>query len=155
MFQSIYRTASLTTTLTPRPQVLQRLPPSEVLKVGSVSLDWRKLATHKRLWSALKRSFPAGFDGVWWRYFYTFIDVAGNGDEATCYRVRDRSSGDIVMAKCVPVSDENGVSRWLLREAALLWNIDQPYVARLQGAVIDKDVACLFFDDAGGTNLHR
>lgn len=136
-------------------QVLRWLPPEELLNVGLVSMDWRKLATHKPLWTMLKRANPAGFDGVWWRYFYTFVDGAGKGDEATCYRVRDRSSGDIVMAKCVPVNDENGVSRWLLREAALLWNIDQPYVARLQGAVIDKDVACLFFDDAGSTNLHK
>jgi hypothetical protein len=87
--------------------------------------------------------------------FYTFIDGAGKGDEATCYRVRDRVTGDIVMAKCVPVNKENGVSRWLLREAALLWNIDQPCIARLQGATVHDDVACLFFEDAGSTNLHR
>eukprot|EP00657_Telonema_sp_P-1_P000061 TRINITY_DN10087_c0_g1_i1.p1 TRINITY_DN10087_c0_g1~~TRINITY_DN10087_c0_g1_i1.p1 ORF type:complete len:118 (-),score=43.72 TRINITY_DN10087_c0_g1_i1:123-476(-) len=75
--------------------------------------------------------------------------------QAKCYRVRDRATGNIIMAKCVPVSKENGVSRWLLREAAILWNITHPCIVKLQGALVDNDLACLFFQDCGKTNLHR
>ena len=136
-------------------QVLRWLKPEQILQSALVSTDWRKLACHRPLWAAIRRTSPPGYDATWWRVYYTFVDSAGKGDEATCYRVRDRASGDIVLAKCVPVNKENGVSRWLLREAALLWNIDQPCIARLLGAVVDRDVVCLFFEDAGSTNLHR
>ena len=139
-------------------EVLQWLQPELALSTALVSALWRRLSSHRSLWACLRRKCPPGeLTGVRWRVFYTptsNVD-AGHGDEACCYRVRDRATGEIVLAKCVPVSQENGVSRWLLREAAILWNMNHPCIVKLTGAAVDKDGATLFFQDCGSTNLHR
>eukprot|EP00658_Telonema_sp_P-2_P062953 TRINITY_DN5162_c0_g1_i1.p1 TRINITY_DN5162_c0_g1~~TRINITY_DN5162_c0_g1_i1.p1 ORF type:complete len:745 (-),score=94.79 TRINITY_DN5162_c0_g1_i1:472-2706(-) len=139
-------------------EVLQWLTPTVALQTGLVSTLWRKISSHRSLWASLKRRNPPGEkNGVYWRVYYVpTSDVdAGSGDEAKCYRVKERATGKIVLAKCVPVALDTGVSRWLLREAAILWNIGHSCIVKPLGSVVNNDEACLFFQDCGSTNLHR
>jgi len=141
-------------------EVFHWLDPREVaLRTSLVSTHWRRLSAHRSLWASLRRRCPPGHgnDDIHWRIFYTptqNVD-AGHGDEAQCYRVLDRATGEITLAKCVQVSEENGVSRWLLREAAILWNTNHSCIVKLKGSAVDTTEAVLFFQDCGSTNLHR
>jgi serine/threonine protein kinase len=108
-----------------------------------VSPRWNAIANDRMLWRNVKQFNGDG--SVNWRNFRK-IKKKSAGTEGICHKCLCRSTGEVLAVKKARVFPEGeGVAYYMLRELAVLQDMNHPHVNKLSKANLCKDELHIFF----------